>query len=248
MEDKIDPQIYFDLLKEKKQETTDEFLTNFQDVIETEISKAMKMGQEFVVRRLAYALSVLTKERQLLQQGINVFVQREDIEAYITQVTGKVIKVIELEMYPRSIPDELVEKICELKEQNIFDRFYVVFTDYTGETEKQIEQEKRRKDPIIFGAFEQKIDGIWDIFDRFYYIGDWEDEFCDLTLSKMVEHMSKSGNDIVRQVGIEKATKEEILTYINNLNEKNENEFRLNIPKKKSFFKRVKTAWKELKG
>lgn len=244
-EQKLDPQVYFDIIKDKKQYSNDKFLNDFQQVIDVELAKAMATGQNFLVRRLAYATSVITKERQLLEEGINVFVLREDIEEYIKQVEKKVIKIIELENYPRSIPDEIVQKVAKLKEKNLFDRYYVVFTDYTGEVEKQVEVQKRRKDPILFGAFEQKIDGIWDIMDRFYFIGDWEDEYCDLTLAKMVDAMSKKKKDIIHETSIKSPTEEEVRSYLNALKEAEQNRFTL-TPPKQSFFTKVKTAWKVL--
>jgi hypothetical protein len=244
--EKIDPQVYFDLIKEKKHQSSDKFLNDFQDVIEVELSKAMKTGQNYMVRRLAYTMSIITRERQLIQEGIDVYILREDIEEYIKSVEKKVVKVIELENYPRSIPDEVVEKVEKLKSKNIFDRYYVVFTDYTGEIEKTVEQTKRKRDPIIFGAFEQKLDGIWDIFDRFYFIADWEDEYCDLTLAKMVDAMSKK-KDIVNKVSIDKATSEEVKAYLNALEEKEKERFTLR-PRKQPFFKRISTAWKIVRG
>ena len=152
-----------------------------------------------------------------------------------------------MEKYPRSIPDEVVEKIQLLREKDIFDRFYVVFTDYTGEVEKQVEVEKRRKDPIIFGAFEQRLEGVWDILDRFYYIADWEDEYCDLTLAKMVDAMSKKKKDIIHETSIKQASIEEVRQYVNSLQEAENNRFTLR-PKKKSFFQKVKTCWEVIKG
>lgn len=241
MTEKLDPQVYFNLIKDRKHNTSDEFLNKFQEVIELELAKAMKTGQEYVVRRLAYCMSIISKERQLLQEGINVFVLKEDIEEYIKQVEKKVVKVIELDQYPRSIPDDIVEKVARLKELNLFDRYYVVFTDYTGEVEKRVAAEKRRKDPIIFGAFEQKIDGIWDIFDRFYFIADWEDEYCDLTLTKMVDAMSKKGKQITYKTSIEKPTPEDVRAYINALDEIKKDRFTLR-PQKKSYFKNISIA------
>lgn len=244
----LDPQEYFELIKDRKHETSDEFLTDFQKVIETEMSKAMATNQDFLIRRLAYAYSVISKERELLDLGVNVYVLKEDIEEFIKSVSDKVVKVIELEKYPRSIPDEVVEKIQALKEKNLFDRYYVVFTDYTGEVEKQVAAEKRRKDPIVFGAFEQKIEGIWDILDRFYYIADWEDEYCDLTLAKMVDAMSKKKKkNIIHETSIKQATPEEVRAYVNALQEAENNRFTLR-PVKKSFFQKVKTCWEIMKG
>lgn len=36
--------------------------------------------------------------------------------------------------------------------------------------------------------------------DRFYYLGDWIDEFCDLTLDKMINETEKLGRNIVRTI------------------------------------------------
>ena len=45
----------------------------------------------------------------------------------------------------------------------------------------------REKDPILFGAI---MDG--DVcFDRLYFICDWTDEFCDLTLDQLAEKWDK---------------------------------------------------------
>ena len=49
-------------------------------------------------------------------------------------------KIIELENYEREIPDEVVAVIAQVKDK--FDQLYIVFTDYTGKVERQIEKEK----------------------------------------------------------------------------------------------------------
>ena len=69
------------------------------------------------------------------------------------------------------------------KTKNIFDEFYVIFTDYTGSEERKVEKERRDKDPILFGVFKNAT----NVADRFYFLGDWVDEYCDLTLDKMIE-------------------------------------------------------------
>lgn len=246
MTDKMDPQDYFDYIKERKNKCSDEFLTNFYTVVEEQLKKAVMIGQDAMVRKLDFALKVTEKEHELLKRGIDTFVYSEDIEAYIQSVDNKVVKIIDLEFYPRTIPDEIAEVVASLKEDKIFDNFYVVFTDYTGEVEKKVSKVNRKKDPIIFGTFEQKINGIWNIHDRFYYIGDWEDEYCDLTLSKMVDAMSKKGKDITRSV-IKLPTTESIRDYVAALegNDKDPNQFILR-PIKQSYFKKVTTAAKSL--
>lgn len=242
MAEKFDPNEYFEYIKSKKQKCTDEFLNKFYDVIEEQLHKAVAIKQDAMVRKLDFTLKTTEREHVLAEYGIDTFVYREDIEEFITYVENKVVKIIDLEFYPRTIPDEICEKLKILQENNVFDNYYIVFTDYTNEAGKLVSAERRRKDPILFGTFETKINGIWEIFDRFYYIGDWEDEYCDLTLSKMVDVMSKKGKDIKRKT-ITLPTKDEVNSYVHALEERNNNQMILR-PRKQSWFKRVFTAMK----
>lgn len=246
-EEKLDPVDYFNYIKSKKHEMTDDFLSKFETVISNELDKAMAIGQTNMVRRLAFTVASAIKERQLLAQGINTYVLQEDILEYIKSVSDKAVKIIEMEFYPRSIPDEIVRRVKELQDAEIFDRYYIVFTDYTGEASKIVEKERRRKDPILFGTFEHKIDNIWDIHDRFYFIGDWEDEYCDLTLTKMVEAMSKKGKEIIRTTEFEEATPEAVRSYLNRIEEAEKNRFTIRPQKRKSFFEKVRTVWETIK-
>ena len=129
--------------------------------------------------------------------GITTFIYRDDIEEYIDDIAKDTVKIIELERYEREIPDEIVSIIEQVKDK--FDQLYILFTDYTGKVERQVEKERRQKDPILFGTFENEITKT--VIDRFYFLGDWEDEYCDLTLDKMVNEVeiSKKRN-IVRTV------------------------------------------------
>lgn len=236
---------YFDYVKSVKHISDDAFLNNFKQVVEDELSKAIAIGQDFMVKRLAFTVGVVPKEKQAVSLGIDTYVLKDDIEYFIQKVADKAVKIIELEFYPRSIPDEIATAVMKLKEAKIFDRFYVLFTDYTGEAQKNVEKTRKERDPIIFGTFEHKIDNIWDIHDRFYYIGDWEDEYCDLTLTKMVDAMSKKGKSIENKVHIPKATPEDVKSYVSALEEIEANRFRLK-PIKRTLFQKVKCAFKEL--
>ena len=239
----LDPQDYFEYVKSMKDHMTDDFLVKLHKVIMKQLSKAMITGQNLQVRRLAYSLGILKREHELLELGIDTFVLRQDIETFINDVADKAVKVTELEFFPREIPDELFETIKMLKEKKLFDNFYVIHTDYTGEVTKNVDKARRRKDPILFGVFEQKIDDMWNIYDRFYFIGDWEDEYCDLTLTKMVQEMSKKGIEITNKVAIVEPSEKEIKSYVNCLIEDDKNRFHLGA-RKQPLFKRVKSAWK----
>jgi len=53
------------------------------------------------------------------------------------------------------------------------------------DSRKQIRE--RRKDPILFGVINGRR--------QLYYVGDWTDEFCDLTLDQIVDTL---GREVVK--------------------------------------------------
>lgn len=120
--------------------------------------------------------------------GISTYIYKDTIEDYIENVADKTVKIVELSRYMREVPDELVDTIEKTKP--LFDEFYVIFTDYTSKEERKVEKERRDKDPILFGVFKNNT----NVADRFYFLGDWIDEYCDLTLDKMVEQYKEKKN------------------------------------------------------
>lgn len=95
----------------------------------------------------------------------------------------------------------------------------------------------------MFGTFQDK--GNRTVIDRFYYLGDWVDEYCDLTLDKMVNETEKTGKrNIIKTISTPRDI-EELKSQLQSLSER-DNVFvqTMNIPKKQSWFTKVKTAFK----
>ena len=182
----ITPSQYFDNLKNAKKVITTEALKESYEVILKLAEKYNKLGQVRSLQKLCFLANTLIKEEKLIEMGISTYIYKDTIEDYIENVADKTVKIIELSRYMREVPDELVDTVTSTRD--IFDEFYVVFTDYTGSEERKVEKERRDKDPILFGVF--KNDGC--VADRFYFLGDWVDEYCDLTLDKMVEEYKKN--------------------------------------------------------
>ena len=230
---------YFNYLKKKKQSITDEDLKNLYNGYLSLVEKYSITGQKRVIEKLRFLADNIEKERQIVGLGINSFVYRDDVENYIDNIAKNVVKIIELENYPRDIPDHIVEVIAKTKD--IFDKMYVVFTDYTGKVEREIEKERREKDPILFGTFQtQRQDGRLSgiiLNDRFYFLGDWEDEYCDLTMDKFLKEI---GQEKLQKIGIPKNAeeiKEELNRLDDNFRRLNDKEKHKKI--KKSVFKRL---------
>lgn len=80
----------------------------------------------------------------------------------------------------RPIPEEVVDKIGKANELEVFDNYAVLYFDPNGEIYKETEQQRaKRKDPILFGLISGS--------NKLYYVADWIDEYCDLTLEKFVD-------------------------------------------------------------
>ena len=234
----LTPQEYFEQVKERKRHITDEELTKVYDNCLELLNKYKITGQRKGIRKLLFHLECIEKEREIVKMGIDTFIYRDDIEEYIDTVAKDTVKIIELENYERELPDEIVDLIAKVKDK--FDQLYIVFTDYTGKVARRIEKERRGKDPILFGTFQNLQSR--SVIDRFYYLGDWEDEYCDLTLDKMVNETEKVGKrDIVKTISTPSDI-EELKEQIASL-EQRDNTFVISNKKhRNSFFSNIKSA------
>lgn len=232
----LSPQEYFDIVKERKQHITDEQLLNVYDNCLELLNKYKITGQTVGMRKLLFHLECIEKEREIVKMGINTFVYRDDIEFYISEVASDVVKIIDIESYEREIPDEIVEVVGRVKDK--FDQLYIVFTDYTGKIERQVEAERRKKDPILFGTFQNE--ETRSVIDRFYYLGDWVDEYCNLTLDKMVnETKNLRKRDLIRTIKTPDDIKE-LKVQLESLTLRGDT-FVVGAEKKKRFFDSIKT-------
>lgn len=217
--DELSPTEYFDILKGKRKETNDEELNNFYNGALQTVEKVKITGQKRLIQKLKFLVDCVENEKEIIKLGINTYVDREDIEEYIDKIAKNVVKIIELENYPRDIPDNIVEIIEKTKPY--FDQMYVLFTDYTGEIERQVKKERRDKDPILFGTFQKRNEGNLMqrtellLNDRFYYLGDWVDEYCDLTMDKFLR---EAGAQKLKDIGIPKNA-DEIREELNRLDD-----------------------------
>lgn len=210
VESQLTPQQYFERIKDKKYEVSSDDLKKIYENCLELANKYRITGQIRGLRKILFCMESIEKEQKLVDMGITTFVYKDDIDLYIDTVANtrnhseRPIKIIELERYEREIPDEIVDVIDKTKE--LFDQMYVVYTDYSGKEERKIEAEKKEKDPILFGTFQDRNKKV--CIDRFYYLGDWVDEFCDLTLDKMINETGKMGRNIVRTINTPKDVQE----------------------------------------
>jgi quinol monooxygenase YgiN len=178
----IAPGEYFNALKDKKQKINDKTLADIYDNCLALLAKYDRTNQHDAMRKLMFHIDTIEKERMALAAGIDTFVYLADVKKYVEKVQDRVVKIIEIERYEREIPDDVIEAYEKVK--TVFNKFFVVFTDYTKE---HVDKSKKERDPILFGMFQDK--ATESNSERLYFIGDWEDEYCDLTLDRLVSEM-----------------------------------------------------------
>lgn len=85
----------------------------------------------------------------------------------------------------RVIPTRVVEDKLRADNLLVFDNYCVLYYDPSGRSYSRTEKEEEeiKKDPILFGVISGS--------NKLYYISDWIDELCDLTLEQVVKNLGE---------------------------------------------------------
>lgn len=239
----MEPNEYFKVLKKTKKKIDITQLQSQLTAIADYIIKAKELGQTALLDRLSFTYDAIIREQTLLANGFDKFVYEEDITKFLKNTSN--IKLIELERYPRPIPNVNMKDIKKVKDLGVIEKFCVMFTDYSDadyKTPAETEKVKRNRDPIVFAYFRNDRTGIKH--DRFYFITDWEDEECDLTFSALMKKMSEAGMEKVEHtISTDVAYVDEIVkATLENMN--NPRKVRFLEPAKKSFWEKL-LFWKK---
>jgi len=192
--DEFDSEEFFHNVKELKHEMTDENINQIYDNCLFLLNKYKGTNQVDAMKKIIFFIDIIEKERTLVKMGFSTYINRQHIDFFIKGIKGNEVTFLELARFQREIPDDIVKKVELTK--SIFDNFYVLFTDYSKMHKKVQARQNINYDPIIFGVFEDEN----NVMDRFYFIGDWIDEYCDLTLDKMVSICKKENVDIIKKI------------------------------------------------
>lgn len=190
---------YFKVLKRQKTKADEEALKKYKETSEQLLKLFTVSGQVTASNEMKEKIEMIEKELNAVMAGYKYFMYKADIMEFINSVMNDRVKIIDLASYDRIIPFDVMIQLDGLKK--IFDELYILYTDYTIEKEEKVKKERKEKDPILLGAFidvtrnpDKRKSG--HIYEKMFFIADWVDEFCDLTVSKLVEEVSKSGKKI----------------------------------------------------
>lgn len=180
---------------------------------EAAIATAAKAGQTALVDRLKSRLASAKSEVQLVINGLTkYFTEEQIIDFYRKSSSDKNLKLTWIKHFVKPIPSKILDVKVDLDKQLVFDNYVILHYDPNNDATDITEEEKiRKKDPILFGV----INGSR----RLYYVADWIDEYCDLTLDVVVETLQERVNEV---------NNDKVKTYLDTGERKEE---RIKIPK-----------------
>lgn len=151
---------------------------------EDAIKNASDNGQHALVEMLVSKKDVIIFELKLVASKMKInYVTEEDVVKFYKKSnldSTKTLKLSWIKNYLRTIPDDVIEKKKQFDELCVFDNYVVLHFDKNNDSTELTEKEKEKaKDPILFGLIANS--------DKLYFIGDWIDEYCDLTINKFIK-------------------------------------------------------------
>jgi hypothetical protein len=166
-----------------------EAVTHRAEGYEKALVNAKACGQKALVEELTRNLLAVRAEAHLVSMGLTRFITEEKLVTFVKECP-KGLRLDWIANFTRVIPSALQEQKALCDDRFIFDNYLVLHYDPNGKSWAQTEEEKRaeeaaRRDPILFGVLEGRR--------QLYYLGDWVDELCNLTLDQVADLLGADG-------------------------------------------------------
>lgn len=184
----ISPRLYFKYIKKKFGTLERMKLESRIKRLEKAFNKAVDNGQLSLGEKLMNQLTREVRESGIYAKGIKFFIESEDLKKHKRNIRGGHISDTKFEDFTRVIPDKVLKK--KKKVEAVFDGF-VIFHYWNEEAhnkEDMTPQEREdMRDPVLFGVIKES--------QRFYFIADWDDDYCDLSFEEMIDVIGKDDEE-----------------------------------------------------
>lgn len=158
----------------------EEYTSRVNDYINA-LKYAKQLNQAALVDEIQKKIDQAKFESILYASNFRTVITEEQVVKFYKE-SPKGLELTWIRNYIRIIPEKAAERKKEADAQNVFDNYVILHYDPQKKAFKEEE-----KDPILFGV----INGIR----KLYYISDWVDEYCDLTLEQFID---KFGQDAIK--------------------------------------------------
>ena len=186
-EQPMDALKFFTLVKASSKESAAVYKDRVSKYL-TALHNATNIGQTALQEELIRGLITNRYESVLYAEGCYYAVTEEQVAKFASQCE-KGLKLSYLKNFSRPIPQDVIDKVAKMNELEVFDNYVILYYDPEGTVYKETAyEEAKRRDPIIFGVIAGS--------KKLYYVADWIDEYCDLTLDAFVDALGIEKDDL----------------------------------------------------
>ena len=191
---------FFSMVKASSKESVATYRDRVSDYLKS-IHNAVTVGQTALVEDLLRGLVTNKYESVLFAEGLYYVVNEQQMVSFVKQCE-KGIKLEYVKNFTRPMPQDIVDKIAKINQLEVFDNYVVLYYDPDGKIYKETaKEEAKRKDPIIFGVIAGS--------EKLYYVADWIDEYCDLTLEAFIDAIGVKKDELHMDYDPSKVKKED---------------------------------------
>jgi len=194
------PSFFGGLKKSVDNLKTDDIQT-ILDKYNTVLDNARLNNQVALVEKITEYASTLKNEITLSASSFNKYLTEQNVVDFYNVAsrhekfnTGLMLTYIK--NFTKIIPDDITKLKVEADKLLVFDNYVILHYDPSG---KAVEKTNAEKDPILFGVIKNSR--------NLYYIGDWIDEYCDLTLDVIINKIGKKPQTLTTDSVIENINK-----------------------------------------
>jgi len=186
---------FFESLKKNINELDKKDIDDILNKYITVLQNAKDNNQVALIEKIVDYAKVLKYESVLCTSKFNKFLTEEDVVKFYNIASAHEKYKTKLCLtYTKNFVKIIPQTITELKKEadalKVFDNYVVLHYDYSGNSVKETKEEvEKRKDPVLFGIIQNS--------NRLYYIGDWVDDYCDLTLDTIIKKIGKTKKSII---------------------------------------------------
>lgn len=188
----LPPVLTFKLIKKKLGIIEGHVLQRRTDALLKLAEQSQDFGQNALAGKMLEQVERQLRESEMYAANFRMFIEGELLEKFIAKTEGKRdLLMTKLAEFTRVIPKDVQKKLAKAQERKLFDEYIILHYDPELKNispEKKKEIETARKDPIIFGVIKEST--------RFYFVGDWVDEYCDLTFDDILAKQELEEEDV----------------------------------------------------
>ena len=189
---------FFTNIKATSKKSFDGYVNRVEKYLKA-IHNAKFVGQDALAEKLTREMVTNKYESFLAAEGYYHVVTEQQVVDFVKK-SERGISLDYMKNFIRPIPNDVVEKIMEADKLEVFDNYVIMHYDPKGKARQDTaKEEAKKRDPIVFGVIAGST--------KLYYITDWIDEYCDLTLEKFVDTLKITKDDLIEDEEIREEKK-----------------------------------------